>query len=240
MPFIARYRKEMTNTMNEETVADIKKRIEQLEELDKRKEFVLKSISEQEKLTPELEKQIKEAETMQDVEDLYLPYKPKRRTKAEIARQKGLEPLDKLIMSQNSDDVNSLAKRYINKEKDVNNEEEALKGACDINASFGSFHAFVKIAFRRIDTLFEFDIFAMASLIFMCISKYRRARVIRIFCSIVPVRIVSAIYVSKWKTLMIEWRLTIFAYSSSTSKSTSRSKSENQYFSCFPKSSDLS
>lgn len=138
VPFIARYRKEMTNTMNEETVADIKKRIEQLEELDKRKEFVLKSISEQEKLTPELEKQINDAETMQDVEDLYLPYKPKRRTKAEIARQKGLEPLAKLIMSQNSDDVNSLAKRYINKEKDVNNEEEALKGACDIMAEWVS------------------------------------------------------------------------------------------------------
>ena len=136
VPFIARYRKEMTNTMNEETVADVKKRLEQLDELEKRKEFVLKSISEQEKLTPELEKQINNAETLQDVEDLYLPYKPKRRTKAEIARQKGLEPLAKLIMSQNNDDVNGMAKRFINKEKDVNNEEEALKGACDIMAEW--------------------------------------------------------------------------------------------------------
>ncbi len=136
VPFIARYRKEMTDTMNEETVADVKKRLEQLEELEKRKDFVLKSISEQEKLTPELEKQINNAETLQDVEDLYLPYKPKRRTKAEIARQKGLEPLAKLIMSQNSDDVNGMAKRFINKEKDVNNEEEALKGACDIMAEW--------------------------------------------------------------------------------------------------------
>ena len=122
--------------MNEETVAEVKKRLEQLDELEKRKEFVLKSIAEQEKLTPELEKQITTAETLQDVEDLYLPYKPKRRTKAEIARQKGLEPLAKLIMSQNSDDVNSLAKRFINKEKEVNNEEEALKGACDIMAEW--------------------------------------------------------------------------------------------------------
>ena len=97
VPFIARYRKEMTNTMNEETVADIKKRLEQLDELEKRKEFVLKSIAEQEKLTPELEKNINNAETLQDVEDLYLPYKPKRRTKAEIARQKGLEPLARMI-----------------------------------------------------------------------------------------------------------------------------------------------
>ncbi len=136
VPFIARYRKEMTNTMNEETVAEVKKRLEQLDELEKRKEFVLKSIAEQEKLTPELEKQIANAETLQDVEDLYLPYKPKRRTKAEVARQKGLEPLAKLIMSQNSDDVNGLAKRFINKEKDVNNEEEALHGACDIMAEW--------------------------------------------------------------------------------------------------------
>lgn len=136
VPFIARYRKEMTDTMNEETVADIKKRLEHLDELVKRKEFVLKSIADQEKLTPELEKSINNAETLQDVEDLYLPYKPKRRTKAEIARQKGLEPLAKLIMAQNSDDVNGMAKRFINKEKDVNNEDEALQGARDIMAEW--------------------------------------------------------------------------------------------------------
>ena len=136
VPFIARYRKEMTNTMNEETVAEVKKRLEQLDELEKRKEFVLKSIAEQEKLTPELEKNINNAETLQDVEDLYLPYKPKRRTKAEIARQKGLEPLARMIMAQNSDDVEGMAKRFINKEKEVNNEEEALKGACDIMAEW--------------------------------------------------------------------------------------------------------
>ena len=136
VPFIARYRKEMTDTMNEETVAEVKKRLEQLDELEKRKEFVLKSIAEQEKLTPELEKQITNAETLQDVEDLYLPYKPKRRTKAEIARQKGLEPLAKMIMAQNSDDVNGMAHRFVSKDKDVNNEDEALKGACDIIAEW--------------------------------------------------------------------------------------------------------
>ena len=96
--------------MNEEAVAAIQKRIEQLEELEKRKEAVLKSIAEQDKLTPELEFSIKNAKTLQDVEDLYLPYKPKRKTRAEIARQKGLEPLAKLIMSQNYDDVEGLAK----------------------------------------------------------------------------------------------------------------------------------
>lgn len=138
VPFIARYRKEMTNTMNEEVVAAIQKRLEQLEELEKRKESVLKSIAEQEKLTPELEANIRKASTLQDVEDLYLPYKPKRKTKAEIARQKGLEPLAKLIMAQNTDDVDGLAKKYIDKEKGVENTKDALKGACDIMAEWVS------------------------------------------------------------------------------------------------------
>lgn len=138
VPFIARYRKEMTNTMNEEVVAAIQKRIEQLEELEKRKEAVLKSIAEQDKLTPELEFSIKNAKTLQDVEDLYLPYKPKRKTRAEIARQKGLEPLAKLIMSQNYDDIEGLAKKYIDKEKGVEDTKEALKGACDIMAEWVS------------------------------------------------------------------------------------------------------
>ena len=150
VPFIARYRKEMTDTMNEETVAEVKKRLEQLDELEKRKEFVLKSIAEQEKLTPELEQQIANAETLQDVEDLYLPYKPKRRTKAEIARQKGLEPLAKMIMAQNSDDVYGMAKRFVNKEKDVNNEDEALKGACDIMAEWISENIIGRNRIRRI------------------------------------------------------------------------------------------
>ena len=136
VPFIARYRKEMTNTMNEEVVAAIQKRLEQLEELEKRKEAVLKSIAEQEKLTPELENSIKNAKTLQDVEDLYLPYKPKRKTRAEIARQKGLEPLAKIIMSQNSDDVEGLAEKYIDKEKGVETTKDALKGACDIMAEW--------------------------------------------------------------------------------------------------------
>ena len=138
VPFIARYRKEMTNTMNEEVVAAIQKRLLQLEELEKRKEAVLKSIAEQEKLTPELELSIKNAKTLQDVEDLYLPYKPKRKTRAEIARQKGLEPLAKIIMSQNNDDVESLAKKYIDKEKGVETTQDALKGACDIMAEWVS------------------------------------------------------------------------------------------------------
>ena len=138
VPFIARYRKEMTNTMNEEVVAAIQKRLIQLEELEKRKDAVLKSIAEQEKLTPELESSIRNAKTIQDVEDLYLPYKPKRKTRAEMARQKGLEPLAKIIMSQKSDDVESLAQKYIDKEKGVETTKDALKGACDIMAEWVS------------------------------------------------------------------------------------------------------
>lgn len=136
VPFIARYRKEMTDTMNEETLAAINKRLTQFDELQKRKEFVLEAIAKQNKLTLVLEKNINKADTLQEVEDLYLPYKSKHHTKADTARQKGLEPLAKLIMLQDSDDVLSLAKRFIDKNKDVNNEEEALKGACDIIAKW--------------------------------------------------------------------------------------------------------
>ncbi len=138
IPFIARYRKEMTGTMNEEVIAAIQKRLEQLVELEKRKESVLDSIREQEKLTPELEQKILNAKTMQEVEDLYLPYKPKRRTRAAIAREKGLEPLAAQLMAQNTNDVARLASRYISQQKGVNTVEEALQGANDIMAEWVS------------------------------------------------------------------------------------------------------
>ncbi|MCR5644994.1 MAG: RNA-binding transcriptional accessory protein [Bacteroidales bacterium] len=138
IPFIARYRKEMTGTMNEELIAAIQKRLEHLVELEKRKESVLDSIREQEKLTPELEQKILDALTMQEVEDLYLPYKPKRRTRAAIAREKGLEPLAAQLMAQNANDVERLASRYVNPDKGVNSVEEALQGAQDIMAEWVS------------------------------------------------------------------------------------------------------
>ena len=140
IPFIARYRKEMTGTMNEENVAVVQKRLEQLIELQKRKESVIASIREQDKLTPELEQKILDANTMQEVEDLYLPYKPKRRTRAAIAREKGLEPLAAQIMAQNVDSVERLAARYVNANKGVNTIEEALQGAKDIMAEWISEH----------------------------------------------------------------------------------------------------
>ena len=136
IPFIARYRKEMTGSMNEENVAAVQKRLEQLTELQKRKESVIESIREQDKLTPELEQKILNAKTMQEVEDLYLPYKPKRRTRAAIAREKGLEPLAAQIMAQNTDAVERLASRYVNAQKGVNTVEEALQGAMDIMAEW--------------------------------------------------------------------------------------------------------
>ena len=138
IPFIARYRKEMTGTMDEEKIATIQKRLEQLVELEKRKESILASIQEQEKLTPELEQRIRDAKTMQEVEDLYLPYKPKRRTRAAIAREKGLEPLAAQIMAQNTNDVSRLATRFVNPQKGVNSLEEALQGAQDIMAEWVS------------------------------------------------------------------------------------------------------
>ena len=140
IPFIARYRKEMTGTMNEENVAAVQKRLEQLVELQKRKESVIASIREQDKLTPELEQKILNAATMQEVEDLYLPYKPKRRTRAAIAREKGLEPLAAQIMAQNVDSVERLAARYVNADKGVGSIEEALQGAKDIMAEWVSEH----------------------------------------------------------------------------------------------------
>ncbi len=150
IPFIARYRKEMTGTMNEEMVAAVQKRLEQLIDLQKRKESVLSSIREQEKLTPELEQKILEAKTMQEVEDLYLPYKPKRRTRAAIAREKGLEPLAAQIMAQNVDAVERLASRYVNAQKGVNNVEEALQGAKDIIAEWVSEHINGRNRIRKI------------------------------------------------------------------------------------------
>src|SRR5690606_26271050 len=105
-------------------------------ELDKRREAILKSIKEQEKLTPELEQKINAAETMTVLEDLYLPYKPKRRTKATVAREKGLEPLAELIFAQESIKLDEEALKYVDAEKEVTSVEEALQGARDIMAEW--------------------------------------------------------------------------------------------------------
>lgn len=134
VPFISRYRKEMTGTLDEVQVTAIRDRLLQLRELDKRREAILKSLTELGKLTPELEKQVNEAETMVALEDIYLPYRPKRKTRASAAREKGLQPLADLLFDQNRIDLEAEAAKYINEEKGVNTIEEALAGARDIIA----------------------------------------------------------------------------------------------------------
>ena len=134
VPFIARYRKEATGSLNEVQITAIRDLLIKLKELDKRREAIIASISEQGKLTPELEKQLMEASSMTELEDLYLPYKPKRRTRATMAIEKGLEPLANEIQKQYSCDLEQMASRYINPDKGVNTCDEALAGARDIIA----------------------------------------------------------------------------------------------------------
>ncbi|RLD61013.1 MAG: RNA-binding transcriptional accessory protein [Bacteroidetes bacterium] len=151
IPFIARYRKEATDSLDEVFITKIRDRLQQLQELDKRRESILKSITEQELLTPELEKQIMDIDNITDLEDIYLPYKPKRKTRATIAKAKGLEPLAKIIMSQKSGDVEAMANRFLNEEKGVETVEDALKGARDIIAEWVTEN---KYARRKIRNLF--------------------------------------------------------------------------------------
>ena len=134
VPFIARYRKEATGSLNEVQITAIRDLLIRLKELDKRREAILASISEQGKLTPELEQQILAAATMTELEDLYLPYKPKRRTRATMAIERGLEPLANELQKQYSCDVEQMAARYINPGKGVASVEDALAGARDILA----------------------------------------------------------------------------------------------------------
>ena len=134
VPFIARYRKEVTGSLNEVQITAIRDLLLKLKEIDKRRAAILASIAEQGKLTPELEKQIGEATTMTELEDLYLPYKPKRRTRATMAVERGLEPLANELQKQYSCDVTAMAGKYVNEEKGVKSVEEALVGARDIIA----------------------------------------------------------------------------------------------------------
>lgn len=136
IPFISRYRKEATGSLDEVAVEYISKKIEKLRELDKRREAILTSLEKLEKLTPELQKLIDAAETLAELEDIYLPYKPKRKTRATVAKEKGLEPLAKILFEQKSDDIINVASNYLNKELEVKTEEEALQGARDIVAEW--------------------------------------------------------------------------------------------------------
>ena len=135
IPFISRYRKEVTGALDEVQVASVSDQLEKLNELAKRKETILKTIEEQGKLTSELKTRIEASWDSTELEDIYLPFKPKRKTRAEVARQKGLEPLATFLLMQNpSADVDKKAKEFVSKEKGVASIEEAIQGAHDIIA----------------------------------------------------------------------------------------------------------
>lgn len=151
VPFIARYRKEVTGSLDENQIRAIQERMQYLRALEARKETILKSIEEQGKLTPELKEKILKATKLQEVEDLYLPYKPKKRTRATIAKEKGLEPLAQMILQQEITEGNpeEFASKFINEEKEVRTVEEALKGAMDIVAETISDDAEVRKQIRE-------------------------------------------------------------------------------------------
>ena len=134
IPFISRYRKERTGNLDEVQIGDIVKYKEQFEALEKRKKAILKALEEQDVLTSELKHKIKDTQDLMTLEDLYLPYKKSRKTKAEKARQNGLEPLAKIIMSQKANDIESIAFKYV--KGDINSVEDALEGARHIIAEW--------------------------------------------------------------------------------------------------------
>lgn len=148
IPFISRYRKEMTGGLDEVAIAQIVKCKEAFETLQKRKETILKAIEEQEQLTEDLKEKITNATTIQQLEDLYLPFKKSRKTKASIAKEKGLEPLAKIIMKQQDASVEITAARFITEE--VKNEDEALAGARDIIAEWINENTYVRSKLRRL------------------------------------------------------------------------------------------
>ena len=136
IPFISRYRKEATGGLDEVQIGEIKERYDKLTEIAKRKETILKTIEEQGKLTAELKKRIESCWDATELEDIYLPYKPKRKTRAEVARQKGLEPLATILMMQRENNLMARVRTFI--KGDVKDEEDALKGARDILAELVS------------------------------------------------------------------------------------------------------
>lgn len=151
VPFIARYRKEITGELNEEHIRAIEERTQYLRNLIKRQEEILASIESQGKLTPELEEAIQAATKLQELEDLYLPYRPKKRTRAQIAREKGLEPLAETILAQalTTGDVMEIAKQYLNAEHEITTAELALAGAQDIIAETVSEQADIRALLRK-------------------------------------------------------------------------------------------
>ncbi len=153
IPFIARYRKEAHGTLDDQTLREISERLEYLRNLEKRKEEVFSSIDSQEKMTEEISLALEKAQTLAEIEDIYRPYKPKRRTRASVAREKGLEPLAQMITEQKEDSAEPLvlAADFVNSENGVETPEDALQGAKDIIAEDISDNADIR---RRLRNLF--------------------------------------------------------------------------------------
>jgi len=150
IPFIARYRKEITGSLDEVVITAIRDRLNRLEELDSRREAVLKSLEQNGHLTDELREKVMAASTIAVLEDIYLPFRPKRRTKATIAREKGLEPLSLIIFKQEGVDPYKEAERFVDPEKGVENTEDALSGARDIIAEMVSEDQNARAALRNL------------------------------------------------------------------------------------------
>ncbi|MBR2147780.1 MAG: RNA-binding transcriptional accessory protein, partial [Muribaculaceae bacterium] len=148
IPFISRYRKEATGNLDETQIQSIDARMAYYDELQRRKNTILKTIEAQEKLTDELSNRILNCWDATELEDIYLPYKPKRRTRAQMAREKGLESLAKMIMAQKGGDVSQMASRFVDGEK-VPNTDEAIDGALDIIAEWVSENQTVRNSVRR-------------------------------------------------------------------------------------------
>lgn len=147
IPFISRYRKDQTGNLDETVIEQIAKLSKQFDDINKRKESILKSIEEQGQLTSDLKTKIENSFDLQEIEDWYLPYKKKKKTRADVARENGLEPLAKLIMAQNSDDIEFIASKYLNAK--VPNEDEALQGARDIIAEWINENSYIRKNLRR-------------------------------------------------------------------------------------------
>ncbi len=152
IPFVARYRKEITGGLDEEQIAGIRDRHEKLEEIAKRRDSIIGSLREMELLTPELEKQLMEAATLSELEDIYLPYRPKRKTRAGTAREKGLEPLAQWLTRQQQGSVSNAAARYLNPDEGIRTPEDALAGARDIIAEWVSENLSAR---QRLRSLFQ-------------------------------------------------------------------------------------
>jgi len=148
IPFISRYRKDVTGNLDEVVIEQIAKLNTAFDAIVKRKEAILKSIQEQKSLTPELQKKIEQSFDINELEDFYLPFKKKKKTRADVARENGLEPLAKIIMAQNNDDVDFISTRYLN--SNVKNEDEALQGARDIIAEWINENIHVRKQLRRL------------------------------------------------------------------------------------------